>query len=478
MFGGRAHHRPHRGGRLGGHPPPRGDAFARTRRRRRFALARSAAAAGGGGGRRRTSQDEVSEWTTSSLGGWTVAKTRGGGGEGGTAIGEVIEVVKPANGVGHALLNVRMLGGGQEHRLVPLVLDIVPTYDAERTTLFLDPPAGLLDLDSRMPAEGDLQWLEREMSALWASSARSSTEPRLPPGRLPSSSQFRSAGRADLQRVVDDHGGHYEVAACLGIKPYKNPPGYWDLDSIDLEVSDLLESLWEPSSKGGFGEIHALTGEARRRPSSSEAGDGSEDAIATSLLPNRKALLDSGRHDLVYAIKMHGGFREVAGDLGRVLYSAKAVHRLRLRRDFGYLADQLSDLMGHPDCLRECPEMDKLPPQRLLRELGRYDIDEGVKDHGGYYAVARRMNLRATSSRPYGYWSDKANLIREIRAFAASASGSASAKHPEASVCPPYSALESAGRLDLKYAIEVHGGRKAVEKDLQNRDSSRGAKKQ
>ena len=86
------------------------------------------------------------------------------------------------------------------------------------------------------------------------------------------------------------------------------------------------------------------------------------------------------------------------------------------------------------------------------------------------------MNLKSTSSRPYGYWSDKSNLIREIRAFAASSASSA--KHPEASVCPPYSALESAGRLDLKYAIEVHGGRKAVEKDLQTRDSSRDAKKQ
>ncbi|QDZ24122.1 hypothetical protein A3770_12p66400 [Chloropicon primus] len=388
----------------------------------------------------RSSRKQV-DWSTLrsrsalNLRDWEVAKLHDG-----EFIGRVVEVIEPHRGVGHALLNVVInnpAGGGleEEYRLIPLVSDIVPYLDSSARKVFVDPPAGLLDLDSDgfLEEEDELRFLKRELEALVGKT-----------NQLPSRSQFESLGRCDLQKIVEKQGGHFEVAACLGYKPFKNPPGYWDSENIEAEVAKFLESFWVVSRDQ---MRHSLTGETRTS---------AEGLLATKLLPNLKLLVDSGRHDLVYAIKMNGGFKATAKELGRTIYSPKMVHKHRLQWDFHYFEKEMRKVMEHPDCLKECPTMDKLPAQRLIRKIRRHDVDAAISHHGGYYEVARKMNLKSSFKRVRGYWNDKENLLREIRAFVSNTT------NLDGATCPPYSELESAGRLDLKYGIEIHGGRKAI----------------
>ena len=64
-------------------------------------------------------------------------------------------MIEPPGGIGHGLLNVIMTdpseeddGGKGECCLIPLVTSIVPALDPTKSVLFIDPPEGLLGLDS------------------------------------------------------------------------------------------------------------------------------------------------------------------------------------------------------------------------------------------------------------------------------------------------------------------------------------------
>ena len=373
------------------------------------------------------------------LGSWSVAGVRDG-----KNLGEVVEVIEPPSGVGHALLNVRIGLDPPEHRLIPLVPDIVPFFDRHLRELYVDPPEGLLELDSKRSLsredDDELVWLRRELQKIASHSGGD-------PNQLPCRSRLESLGRKDVQLAVESQGGHYEVAARLGIRPYKTPPGYWDADSIEDEVFDFLEGLWRrQEGPAGVAETHELTGEERV-----------PGAIATRLLPNSRVLADHGRQDLIYAIKMNGGFRIVAKELDRVLYSERAVRRHRLFEDFAYFSGEMRRAMLRPECLESCPSADRLPTQKTLRDMKRNDLDAAVGKHGGYIEVASRMGLRSSFRRPRGYWACRENLLKEVRSFASSSLDS-----DEGVACPRYAELERAGRHDLKYGIEIHGGRMAV----------------
>ena len=385
-------------------------------------------------------------------------------------IGEVVEVIERplhAGGVGHALLNMRTREG--DYRLLPFVQDFFPYFSFDRKTLYLDPPQGLLDLDSEVDID-ELKWLKREIQALFSKEALSGNKCGLRQGCLPCKSQLEQLERGDLQDVVDNFGGHFEVAAQLGLRPWKKPPGYWDADSIELEIANFLESFWVAASKSSLQqqqhqEENTLTGELRLVQHQGEGGGGditrmrgkgsSSSTIAMRLLPNSKLLVEKGRHDLVYAIKMNGGFKATALELNRMLYSTKVVRKLRFFNDFDYLAEEIRKVMLLPACLSECPEMDKLPTQRMVRELKRHDIDAAIAHHGGYFRVAQRMDLKSALKHGRGYWRDVNNVLREIENFTSS-------MNLGEKKCPSYAELEKAGRYDLKYGVEVNGGRKAI----------------
>ena len=281
-------------------------------------------------------------------------------------------MIEPPGGIGHGLLNVIMTdpseeddGGKGECCLIPLVTSIVPALDPTKSVLFIDPPEGLLGLDlgketqthfpdqpvsnfslplfsprnnyqffaelkpalsffnTESSLNEDLQRLRSELESLVSSGS-----PGIIENMLPGKALLEQLGRHDLQKTIEEQGGHFQVAALLGYRPFRFPRGYWTAERIDSELCGFLESLWE-AREGGL-EVHALTGETR----DPRLGDADQPPyLADGLLPNGEALLKYGRSDLVGAIRRNGGFKPIAKELGRTLWSSRSKKKKRMKFD-------------------------------------------------------------------------------------------------------------------------------------------------
>jgi hypothetical protein len=96
-----------------------------------------------------------------------------------------------------------------------------------------------------------------------------------------------------------------------------------------------------------------------------------------------------------------------------------------------------------------------MPKQKDLCQAGRADLSLAITRSGGQHAVAERLGLRpADARRAPGYWTDFANLARELAAFVAEPG------RPQR--MPIARELVAAGRYDLHYAVQRHGGVLAV----------------
>ena len=199
----------------------------------------------------------------------------------------------------------------------------------------------------------DLQRLRSELESLVSSGS-----PGIIENMLPGKALLEQLGRHDLQKTIEEQGGHFQVAALLGYRPCKWPSGYWDMGSIDAEVTGFLESLWG-AQEGGL-EVHALTGETR----DPRLGDADQPPyLADGLLPNGEALLKYGRSDLVGAIRRNGGFKTTARNLGRRFFKQGAASKLRaevshMKKTSGYLREEgglmreLGELLESSESLR------------------------------------------------------------------------------------------------------------------------------
>ena len=119
--------------------------------------------------------------------------------------------------------------------------------------------------------------------------------------RLPTMRTLRDLGLTDLERAIQHHGGFAKVAARMGVPPRHRPRGYWkDIRHLQVELIDFIEAR--------EGELDGDT-----------------------FLPTLEELRAAGRHDLRYALQLHGsskvatllglnirrrapGAREAAGD--------------------------------------------------------------------------------------------------------------------------------------------------------------------
>jgi hypothetical protein len=94
-----------------------------------------------------------------------------------------------------------------------------------------------------------------------------------------------------------------------------------------------------------------------------------------------------------------------------------------------------------------------------MEQAGRVDLSLAITRSGGQHAVAERLGLRpADSRRAPNQWADFANLERELRAFIAEPG------RPQR--LPTLRELVAAGRFDLHYAIQRHGGIGAISRRL------------
>lgn len=324
------------------------------------------------------------------------------------------------------------------------------------------------------------------------------------PQRMPRRSELLKQGRPDLVDHISRAGGFAAVGAQLRLRGARKPPGYWDdIDILASELREFVDAHWtmhcDAAAADGDDQdepywYNDITGQLRWDPppaalAGSESDDGAafdddgdddadededEDDFATDLvMPPLRALIAGRRWDLASAVRMHGGSRAVAEQLGwtpaprwggrhlaafDTLADELRAFRADLRDGLQDGADDTDDDGGdaHEDGgsgggAASDDQLEVMPTLAELRAAGRSDLIEAVRRHGGATAVAARLGWRLTRS-PKGRWASPAVTAREMRAFMRSRGKGAPANR-----LPTRSELIAAGRHDLVYALARHG---------------------
>jgi hypothetical protein len=168
-------------------------------------------------------------------------------------------------------------------------------------------------------------------------------------------------------------------------------------------------------------------------------------------MPTLQAMRDAGRMDLIRGLQTHGGLVAVGERLG-------LAHRGR-HKPHNYWKDPENVQRELLAFIAEHGEPGVMPKKREMEQAGRVDLSLAVTRSGGQRVVAERLNLRpADSRRAPNQWADFANLERELRAFIAEPG-----RPPR---MPTLVELIAAGRFDLHYAIQRHGGIGAISRWL------------
>lgn len=253
--------------------------------------------------------------------------------------------------------------------------------------------------------------LERELRAFIAAHGQAAF--------MPSTTQLKDAGqRAIVRGIYLYHGSPGEVAARLGltVAATAKPRNYWtDFDNLEREMRTFLEQQgW-------------------------------------SKLPSSRQMRLAGRSDLLHAIRLHGGASAVAQRLG--LRSANT------QKPKGYWGDFFNLERDLRAFLAEQGLGDRLPGPQVFLAQGRHDLLYAMRQHGGMPAVAKRLALqRSSQTKPPGYWQDFLNLESELRMFLT--------QQGVVDHLPGEKVFQAQHRRDLVLAIRMHGGMRAVAKQL------------
>jgi hypothetical protein len=168
-------------------------------------------------------------------------------------------------------------------------------------------------------------------------------------------------------------------------------------------------------------------------------------------MPTLQVIQDAGRMDLIRGLQVHGGLVTVGERLG-------LAHRGR-HKPHNYWRDPENVQRELLAFIAEHGEPGVMPKKREMEQAGRVDLSLAITRSGGQHAVAERLGLRpADSRRAPNQWADFANLERELRAFIAEPG-----RPPR---LPTLRELVAAGRFDLHYAIQRHGGIGAIGRRL------------
>ena len=92
-----------------------------------------------------------------------------------------------------------------------------------------------------------------------------------------------------------------------------------------------------------------------------------------------------------------------------------------------------------------------MPRRSELRSLEAFALEQEVVDAGGFDSVAAQLGWTSNRRKPRGYWSDIANVRREILLFI-------SENGLESGVMPSRPQLEKLGRFDIARALSKQGG--------------------
>ncbi len=180
-------------------------------------------------------------------------------------------------------------------------------------------------------------------------------------GVMPSQDLLRRAGRADLERAIQAHGGMAAVAARLGLaqRGPRKPYHYWrDPANVDREVLAFIAEHGEPG-----------------------------------VMPKKREMEQAGRSDLSVAIARGAGQRVVAARLG--LRPADRRSAPDWWADFAHVEQALAAFLAEPD------RPQRMPTLRELLRAGRFDLHYAVQRYG-VYATAERMGLATATKQRAG----------------------------------------------------------------------------
>jgi hypothetical protein len=175
------------------------------------------------------------------------------------------------------------------------------------------------------------------------------------------------------------------------------------------------------------------------------------------VMPPYRLLRRVRRHDLAFGIHVHGGTAAVGERLG-------LAHRGQ-RRPQKYWQDPDNLERELLAFIAEHGEPGVMPKVKEMEQAGRVDLSLAITRSGGRIALAERLGLRRTDPRrPLKQWADFAALERELRAFVAEPG------RPQR--MPMLAELIAARRFDLHYAVQRHGGVRAIAERLGWRTAS------
>lgn len=310
-------------------------------------------------------------------------------------------------------------------------------------------------------------------------------------GQMPTERELMAAGRSDLMNVVRLRGGIHVVAKRLGLATRRartaRPKGYWH--AFANLRREMLAYLDEQDLQGRLPSARRLTADGRDDLTRAIAIHGGFSAVAarmklsralsqrprvrwqdlktvarelrafirkhgrSGIMPTGPELVAAGHSGLLGGIKEHGGCRTVALRLGLQPRSGDW-HTHDYWTDF---ANVERELRGY---LKRHASGDVMPTSRELKAAKENGLIWAIFRHGGYRAVAKRLGLRRKGerTRPAGYWSDLANLERELRAYMEA--------HNLEDILPSARALAAEGQHGLISGIVKHGGWIAVARKL------------
>lgn len=398
------------------------------------------------------SAQDLLDW---DLEGWEVVLE-----ETGETVGRVEEVLSLASFwdpsvVEYCLLKVFDSSSPGIEYLIPWVEDVVREIDSKAQSILIKPPEGLLELAKRPELLRKIR-IALETFGLHTEGQK---EPHMPTRR-----QLQAAGEHKLVEMIVAAGGFSSVAQDLRLRTKRRPVGFWeDLQNLDMEIEAFLEESWREEEDAETGKtyyVNLITNEELpEKPASRSimnptpvSHDWSD--CGTAVMPRARTLRKMGRFDLHNAIMMHGGYKEVAQQLGRTIIG---------RREVKDLESEILEFM-RDHTLSLFPK-----PAQLLAE-NRDDLLVAVREQGGIVAVAKRMGLRAQRNGK-GRWKsveDAAEAMKVymlenlLESYPDSAKDRGEAIWAEALEegllrLPKHADIVEDGRRDLRYALQKFG---------------------
>ncbi len=160
-------------------------------------------------------------------------------------------------------------------------------------------------------------------------------------GKMPSQEYFIKKGQGYLKRAIQKHGGSYSVAKILGYKIEAKPPHYWNnWKNLENELLPICKTLKK--------------------------------------FPSRENLKKLGKSHIESGINVQGGRYVVAKKLGYLVKRKKNGYW----NDFNNLKKELLEIIKTHG---------RFPERKLLENIGRSDIVNAIKKHGGVEKVKHKL---------------------------------------------------------------------------------------